>query len=143
MEELAERSRSEIERYGRENNPTETEIRRLERLFSSFFDYVEDLIERENAFATEAFAASVDQFLAFREYKILPDKGRISKRRAEEKTAVEYDAFNKTQKIVSDSKSASPLKTARRAVNAKKTTNERRRRRPDIKKAPTGFPIDA
>ncbi|MBQ9799239.1 MAG: virulence RhuM family protein, partial [Thermoguttaceae bacterium] len=49
-----------------------------------------------------AFAASVDKFLAFREYKILPDKGRISKRQAEEKAVAEYDAFNKTQKIDSD-----------------------------------------
>lgn len=84
------------------NYLTEAEIRRLERLVSSFFDYIEDLIERENAFTMEAFAASVDKFLAFREYKILPDKGRISKRQAEEKAAAEYDAFNKTQKIVSD-----------------------------------------
>lgn len=84
------------------NYLTEAEIRRLERLVSSFFDYIEDLIERENAFTMEAFAASVDKFLAFREYKILPDKGRISKRQAEEKAVAEYDAFNKTQKIDSD-----------------------------------------
>jgi hypothetical protein len=84
------------------NYLTEAEIRRLERLVSSFFDYIEDLIERENAFTMEAFAASVDKFLAFREYKILPDKGRISKRLADEKAVAEYDAFNKTQKIDSD-----------------------------------------
>lgn len=84
------------------NYLTEAEIRRLERLVSSFFDYIEDLIERENAFTMEAFAASVDKFLAFREYKILPDKGRISKRQADEKAVAEYDAFNKTQKIDSD-----------------------------------------
>lgn len=84
------------------NYLTEAEIRRLERLVSSFFDYIEDLIERENAFTMEAFAASVDKFLAFREYKILPDKGRISKRQADEKAVAEYNAFNKTQKIDSD-----------------------------------------
>ena len=84
------------------NYLTEAEIRRLERLVSSFFDYIEDLIERENAFTMEAFAASVDKFLAFREYKILPDKGRISKRQADKKAVAEYDAFNKTQKIDSD-----------------------------------------
>lgn len=84
------------------NYLTEAEIRRLERLVSSFFDYIEDLIERENAFTMEAFAASVDKFLAFREYKILPDKGRISKHQADKKAVAEYDAFNKTQKIDSD-----------------------------------------
>lgn len=80
----------------------EKEIRQLERLVTGYFDYIEDLIERENAFSMEQFAASVNEFLSFRRYQLLPDKGRISKAEAEAKAEAEYDIFNKTQKIDSD-----------------------------------------
>ena len=80
----------------------EKQIRQLERAVSGYFDYIEDLIERENTFTMEQFAQSVNEFLAFRRYDILPDKGRISHRAAEEKAFAEYDIFNKTQKIESD-----------------------------------------
>ena len=80
----------------------EEQIRRLERAITGYFDYIEDLVERENIFTMEEFAASVNEFLAFRRYKILKDNGRISRRQAEEKAAAEYNEFNKTQKIVSD-----------------------------------------
>jgi len=80
----------------------ETEIRRLERAVTGYFDYIEDLIERENTFTMEAFAASVNEFLAFRKYKILIDKGKITKQKAGLKAEAEYSEFNKTQKIISD-----------------------------------------
>ena len=60
------------------------------------------MIERENTFTMEQFASSVNEFLTFRRYDILPDKGRISAAAAKKKAEVEYDAFNKTQCIVSD-----------------------------------------
>ena len=78
------------------------QIRQLERTVSGYFDYIEDLIERENTFTMEQFASSVNEFLAFRRYDILPDKGRISAAAAKKKAEAEYDAFNKTQRIVSD-----------------------------------------
>jgi len=80
----------------------EQEIRRLERAVSGYFDYIEDLIERKNTFTMQEFATSVNKFLVFRKYKILTDKGRISKQQAETKAETEYEVFNKTQKIVSD-----------------------------------------
>ena len=80
----------------------EKQIRQLERAVSGYFDYIEDLIERENTFTMEEFAASVNEFLAFRRYDILKDKGRVSRQMAINKAETEYDAFNKTQKIVSD-----------------------------------------
>ena len=80
----------------------EKQIRQLERTVSGYFDYIEDLIERENTFTMEEFAQSVNEFLAFRRYDILPDKGRISHKAAEEKAFAEYDIFNKTQLIESD-----------------------------------------
>ena len=80
----------------------EKQIRQLERAVTGYFDYIEDLIERENTFTMEEFAASVNEFLAFRRYDILRDKGKISGRMAKEKAAAEYAEFNKTQKITSD-----------------------------------------
>ena len=80
----------------------ENEIRRLERAVTGYFDYIEDLIERENTFNMEQFAASVNEFLTFRKYQILPDKGRISAAQAKTKAESEYDIFNKTQRIDSD-----------------------------------------
>lgn len=80
----------------------EKQIRRLERAVSGYFDYIEDLIERENTFNMEQFAASVNEFLSFRKYNILPDRGRISKTQADEKAEAEYEIFNRTQPITSD-----------------------------------------
>lgn len=84
------------------NYLSEQEIRRLERAVTGFFDYIEDLIERENTFNMSQFSDSVNKFLTFRNYKILPDKGRISAAEAKAKAEQEYDIFNKTQKIYSD-----------------------------------------
>lgn len=84
------------------NYLNEKEIRQLERAVTGYFDYIEDLIERENTFDMKEFAASVNEFLAFRRYDILPDKGKVSRQQALEKAYAEYDAFNKTQKITSD-----------------------------------------
>ena len=78
------------------------QIRRLERAVSGYFDYIEDLIERENTFTMEEFAQSVNEFLAFRRYDILKDKGTVSRQQALQKASQEYDIFNKTQRIESD-----------------------------------------
>ena len=80
----------------------EKEIRQLERAVTGFFDYIEDLIERENTFNMSQFSASVNEFLTFRRYQILPDKGKISAAEAKEKAEAEYDIFNRTQRIDSD-----------------------------------------
>ena len=80
----------------------EKQIRQLERAVTGYFDYIEDLIERENTFTMEEFAASVNEFLSFRRYKILEGRGKISRKAAIEKAETEYDAFNKYQKITSD-----------------------------------------
>ena len=78
------------------------QIKRLERTVSGYFDYIEDLIERENTFTMEEFAASINEFLSFRRYDVLKDKGHISSQLAKAKAGEEYDAFNKTQRITSD-----------------------------------------
>lgn len=80
----------------------EKQIQRLERTVSGYFDYIEDLIERENTFTMEEFATSVNEFLAFRRYQILEGKGSVSHQVALKKAETEYESFNKTQKITSD-----------------------------------------
>ncbi len=80
----------------------EKDIKKLERSVSSFFDYIEGIIERQNSFDMAQFAESVDKFLSFNEYKILNNKGGISHIEAVRKAHNEYDVFNKTQKINSD-----------------------------------------
>lgn len=80
----------------------EKEIKQLERTVTSYFDYIEGLIERENTFTMEQLALSVNKFLTFNEYKVLEGLGKKSKKQAENKAFSEYDKFNKTQKIESD-----------------------------------------
>lgn len=80
----------------------EDEIKQLERTVSSYFDYIEGLVERRTTFTMEALAESVNKFLEFNEYRILDGKGTRSQKQAENKAFAEYDVFNKTQKIESD-----------------------------------------
>lgn len=80
----------------------EKEITQLERTVTSYFDYIENLIQRRNSFTMEQLSNSVVKFLEFNEYKVLEGLGRISKKNADTKAKDEYDVFNKTQKIESD-----------------------------------------
>lgn len=84
------------------NYLSETEIKKLERTISAFFDYIENLIENRQSFTMTEFAASVDKFLSFNEYRVLDGKGKISMSNAEKKALEEYKEFNKHQVIESD-----------------------------------------
>ena len=84
------------------NYLSEEEIRRLERAITGFFDYIEDLVERETTFTMADFSESVDAFLNFRRYQILQGKGSISNEQAKVKAHTEYQLFNPTQRIDSD-----------------------------------------
>ncbi len=84
------------------NYLTAKQIQQLERAVAGYFDHIEDLISRGQAFTMVEFAASVNEFLAFRKYDILHGKGRISAKQAKAKAELEYDAFNKHQRITSD-----------------------------------------
>ena len=78
------------------------EIEQLERTISSFFDYIERIIERRETFTMKAFIESVDKFLDFNEYQILTNKGMISMTQAQKKAVSEYQIFNTHQKVISD-----------------------------------------
>lgn len=84
------------------NYLNEEQIKQLERNVSSYFDYIEDLIERRNTFTMQEFSKSIERFLEFREYRILKDYGHVSMKAAKEKAKTEYKAYNKTQEINSD-----------------------------------------
>lgn len=80
----------------------EKEIKQLERTISSYFDYIERMIEAREILTMEKLAQSINEFLQFNKYDILQDKGKVSHQQAEEKAFAEYDEFNKTQSIESD-----------------------------------------
>lgn len=80
----------------------EKEIKQLERTVTGYFDYIEGLIERENTFTMSQLAESVNKFLNFNDYKVLDGKGKMTKLQADKKAIIEYEVFNKIQKIISD-----------------------------------------
>ena len=84
------------------NYLAEDEIKKLERLITGYFDYIERLIENRTELNMQGLANSVNRFLEFNEYKTLDSKGNISHQKAKEKAAAEYDEFNQTQIIDSD-----------------------------------------
>jgi len=84
------------------NYLTEEEIKDLESAISGYFDYIERIIKNHTTFTMQSLASSVNKFLEFNEYKILENKGSISRTQAEQKAFSEYEEFNKIQKIESD-----------------------------------------
>ena len=84
------------------NYLTEEEIKDLESAISGYFDYIERIIKNHTTFTMQSLANSVNKFLEFNEYKILEDKGSISRSQAKQKAFGEYEEFNKIQKIESD-----------------------------------------
>lgn len=84
------------------NYLSESDIKKLERTISSFFDYIEGIVERKQTFTMSQFADSVNKFLAFNEYAVLNNAGSVSHTKAVKKAERQYDAFNKIQKIDSD-----------------------------------------
>jgi hypothetical protein len=80
----------------------EPQIKKLERTIASYFDYIENQIEKRNEFTMESLALSVNKFLEFNDFKVLEGNGKIAKAQADKKAENEYDIFNTTQKIDSD-----------------------------------------
>jgi hypothetical protein len=84
------------------NYLSESDIKKLERAVAAFFDYIERIIEQRTSFTMSGFADSVDNFLAFNEYRILEGYGSISREQADQIALAEYEKFNKQQRIESD-----------------------------------------
>ena len=69
---------------------------------TAYFDYVERLLEDKHLLGMQDFARSIDDFLSFNRYDILPHKGKISREQAAQRAVEVYQAYNKQQKITSD-----------------------------------------
>ncbi|PIZ93869.1 MAG: cell filamentation protein Fic [Candidatus Magasanikbacteria bacterium CG_4_10_14_0_2_um_filter_41_10] len=80
----------------------EDEIKSLERVVTGYFDYIERLVENQTVLDMQGLSESINKFLEFNEYRVLDDKGKVSMDMAKKKAGLEYDAFNKTQRIESD-----------------------------------------
>ena len=52
----------------------EDDIKKLERTISSYFDYIENQIEKQKEFTMESLAESVNKFLDFNDFKVLDGK---------------------------------------------------------------------
>lgn len=78
----------------------EKEIRQLERTVAGYFDYIEDLIERENTFNMEQFAASINEFLTFRRYQILPDKARFLRHRQRKRLKMNMPCLTQRNRLI-------------------------------------------
>lgn len=84
------------------NYLNEAKIKKLERIISGYFDYIERLIENHTIFTMEKLAVSINKFLQFNEYKVLEGRGSITHNQAKQKAFEEYDEYNKTQALESD-----------------------------------------
>ncbi len=84
------------------NYLSEKEIKKLERTITGFFDYIENVIENETPLDMDDMITNVDSFLNFNKFEVLKGKGNVSKKEADEKALKEYEAYNKTQPIISD-----------------------------------------
>jgi hypothetical protein len=84
------------------NYLSEKEIKKLERTITGFFDYIENVIENETPLNMNDMITNVDSFLNFNKFEVLKGKGNVSKKEADEKALKEYEAYNKTQPIISD-----------------------------------------
>ena len=80
----------------------EDDIRKLERTIGAYFDYIERLIENRQELSMKDVSNSVNKFLEFNEFQVLEGKGSVSHAQAKEKASVEYEEFNKIQKLESD-----------------------------------------
>lgn len=84
------------------NYLSEKDIRELESLISSYFDYIERIITKRQEMKMENLAESIINFLEFNQYEVLEGNGKTSMKQAKIKAEKEYDEFNKTQEIDSD-----------------------------------------
>ncbi len=73
------------------------EIKGLERIVSMYIDYAENQAARRIAMRMADWVGRLDAFLAFNEYDILKDAGRVSHEIAKALADGEYDKFRVTQ----------------------------------------------
>jgi hypothetical protein len=105
------------------NYMSEDEIKSLERVVSMYLDYAENQAVRRIAMRMADWAAKLDAFLAFNEYEILKDAGKVSHEVAKTLAEREYEAF----RIAQDRAFESDFERVAKRVTAK----SRARKDPD------------
>ena len=75
----------------------EDEIKGLERVVTMYLDYAENQAARQIPMKMADWVAKLDAFLAFNEYEILKDAGKVSHAVAKALAEREYDTFRPTQ----------------------------------------------
>lgn len=75
------------------NYLTEAEIQSLNRIVNMWLDFAEDQAERRKQVFLNDWADKLDQFLEFNDRAVLEGAGSITKKQADEKAKLEYDAF--------------------------------------------------
>ncbi len=75
------------------NYLTEDEIGELNRIVVMWLDYAADQARRRKQVFLKAWETKLNEFLRFNERSVLTDKGHVSKADADQKAAVEYEAF--------------------------------------------------
>lgn len=74
------------------------EIEQLNRLVSMFLDYAEDKASRKEQITLENWKQYVDNFVAFNEYPILTNAGKIGHDKMRENVSLIYEEFDKRRK---------------------------------------------
>ncbi len=82
------------------NYLSETELKNLNNVVNIFLDIAEDNAERNIPMYMKDWKQEVDTVLKMRHYDVLEDKGKISKKEADEKAETEYEKY----KIIQDKK---------------------------------------
>lgn len=75
------------------NYLTEEEIHSLNRIVNMWLDFAEDQAERRKQVFLKDWTDKLDQFLEFNDRAVLSGAGSITKKQADEKAKLEYDAF--------------------------------------------------
>jgi hypothetical protein len=84
------------------NYLTEPEIKSLNRLITMFLDYAQDRAERRQTITMTEWVDATDRFLQFNERGVLTGKGRLSKERAEQYAARQYEEFDRRRRAEGD-----------------------------------------
>lgn len=79
------------------NYLSEAELRSMNRLVSQYLDFAEGMAERQKPMTMDAWVKKLNDFLAFNEYEVLADAGKVSADAAKKAAETEYAKFRTIQ----------------------------------------------
>ncbi len=81
------------------NYLNEQEIGELNRIVSMWLDFAEDQAKRRKQIFLKDWEEKLDSFLQFNDRDVLEDRGKISKKEADQKAKSEYEKYSKLRRI--------------------------------------------